>query len=126
MGEVILSATVSGSFGNSQSTTSATTPVIVDGIQVAFCDDGSFGGPNTGCQGFSWSFPFASANFSLLADGSALLTGDFITGLGAVRLGPTTLSITTGVIPEPSAAALLGLGLLGLRAFSRRLAERRS
>lgn len=52
-GESISAVNVSGSFGNSNSTTSASTPVVVDGVQVAYCDDGSFGpeGTNQGCQG---------------------------------------------------------------------------
>ena len=115
----ITAVSVSGSFGNSGfPTSSAQTPVLVDGVQVANCfTPGGFEGSTTdfGCEAFSWNFDFAPGDFGLFTDGSALATGDFISG-GVVRIGALTLTITTGAAaaPEPQMLLLLGLAFAGI------------
>jgi hypothetical protein len=114
----ISSVSISGSFGNSAfATSSAQTPVLVDGVQVANCfTPGGLLGSN-GCLAFSWSFDFLAGDFGLFTDGEALATGDFIAG-GAVRIGELTLTITTGAgpapVPEPPMLLLLGLAFAGI------------
>lgn len=108
VGEFIVSATISGTFGNSVVANSAAVQLFIDGLQVAECiyrdTCWSAQAPTP------WSYNFAPAQFGLLSDGSAEMvsrqTNDFFT-----RLGRTTLTIETAV-PEPATSLLLGVGLL--------------
>lgn len=123
--ETIVSAVISGTFGNSLFTSSAGVDVYLDNLLVAQCFefDQCWEGPGP----VNWSFTFDSSNFSLLEDGEAILTAaqtsEFVS-----RLGVTTLTIETITksdppqpptsIPEPTAiVGLLGVvaGLSSLR-----------
>ena len=117
-GETIASAALAGTFGNSSATSSAPVQVFLDGALVATCRDVD---PCFDSQvPVAWSFDLAPADFALLADGSAALSA-LRTGGQVVRLGETTLTVTT--VPEPSSALLLGLGLTAL-ALAHRPASR--
>jgi len=114
-GDTIVSVTASGAFGNTAySGSSASTPVIINGVQAAVCNDGFFGN-DQGCLGAPWSFTFAAADFGLFAGGTATETGFFLGG-GEVRLAATDLTITTraAAVPEPGSLAILGAGLAAL------------
>jgi hypothetical protein len=108
-GEAIASAALAGTFGNSSATSSAPVQVFLDGLLVATCRD--VDPCFDSLVPVAWSFDLDPADFDLLADGSATL-GALRTGGQLVRLGETTLTVTT--VPEPSSALLLGLGLAAL------------
>ena len=125
-GDVVVEATISGTFGNSDvpgtTTTSAPTDLFVDNgaIEVATCDDGlSFTAPcDTGSSPTAWSYTFTKSDLSTLAadfasgslDLSAVQNGAF-----AVNAGSLTLNIS--VSPEPDSFLLLGSGSIGLVGF---------
>lgn len=116
-GEQIVSAKLTGSFGNSSYPNSAAVDLSLDGLLVAQCRflDVCW----TSWQRTPWSYVFS--DFSLLSDGHAELsstqTSEFTT-----RLGATTLSIETAPTAVPGPLASLGAALaLG---FSRRLRRR--
>ncbi|MHC4543604.1 MAG: hypothetical protein ACYTDW_03080 [Planctomycetota bacterium] len=105
-GRGILSATISGQWGNSASGTTAHNELWLDGIQLADTHDYS---PDPYYTMYTnWSYDFAPADFAALADGTAefhtIQTSEFV-----VRLGETTLTITT--IPAPGAILLGGIGV---------------
>lgn len=114
----ILSATLSGTFGNGLSSTTAEVYVFGDGVEMAYCslwDDcatNSEVSPPT-----PWSYTFTSDQLALLEDGVLSLTVSKEYD-GWVRLGSLTLTLVNDV-PEPASAALLLAGLAGL-GWSRR------
>lgn len=113
-GQRIVSASLRGTFGNSQNPSSAATDVFADGMLVARCNVGApcFFSPRT-----PWAFNYT--DFSSLLDGQLTLsfvqTSAFIT-----RLGRTVLRIVTEEVPAPGTLALIALGLLGGLGFVRR------
>lgn len=114
----ILSATLSGTFGNGFSSTTTEVYVYGDGVEVGYCslwDDCSTNSevsPPT-----AWSYTFTGAELALLQDGMLNLSVSK-EYLGYVNLGSLTLTLVNDV-PEPASAALLLAGLAGL-GWSRR------
>ncbi|KQP49921.1 hypothetical protein ASF44_04965 [Pseudorhodoferax sp. Leaf274] len=114
----IISATLSGTFGNGFSSTTTEVLIYGDGVEVAYCslwDDCSNNSevsPPT-----AWSYSFTGAELALLQDGALDLSVSK-EYLGYVNLGSLTLTLVNDV-PEPASAALLLAGLAGL-GWSRR------
>lgn len=113
----IMSAILSGTFGNSQSTSSAGVDLFIGDVLVAQCvrlapcyegADGGF---------IPFAFTFTPEQLSLLASGSATLTA-VQTSESYIRLGDLSLVVTyapvTTVAPEPATMTLLASGLFGL------------
>ena len=107
MGEIIVSANISGQWGNSACYTTAHNELWLDGVKLADTHDYSPSPYNTNIV--LWSYDFT--DFSVLEDGVAefhtIQTSEYV-----VRLGETTLAIE--IIPEPATICLLSLGGLAL------------
>lgn len=106
----IIAASLSGTFGNSISSSSAGADVFADGSLVAQCIRFALcyrGGPGF-WETTPWTFDFS--DFSSLSDGSLVLTV-MQTSEIFIRLGETTLRIETGppsAVPLPGALPLFG------------------
>lgn len=104
-GPSIVSATISGQWGNTLSVTTAHNELWLDGIKLADTHDYS---PDPYYNGGPWSYDFAPSEFPVLADGIAELytiqTSEYV-----VRLGETTLRIES--IPAPGAILLSSIGM---------------
>lgn len=112
-GPSIVSATISGQWGNSLAGTTAHNELWLDSIKLADTHDYS---PDPYYSGGPWSYVFSPAEFPVLADGIAELH-TIQTSEYTVRLGETTLRI--GTIPAPGAILLGGIGM-GLVSWLRR------
>lgn len=112
-GDKVLGATISGTFGDVNFSTSALADLFVDGIKVGGCDD-----PTDPCAAGTldgslvpWSYTFTAAQ---LGNGPLDFTAVQNSG-GAVIVGTPSLDIQ--VLPEPSSISTLA-GAGGLLAFA--------
>jgi len=117
-GEHVVDATISGTFGDVNSSTTALTDLFVDGgsIQVAACDDPT-AACATGGSPVSWSYTFTNAQLGDLTGGSLDFTA-VQKSFGAVIVGAPSLDIQA--VPEPSSVSILAGGLLACLAWRRR------
>ncbi len=137
---LISSATISGSFGNTDvpGTTNVTadsdyyvdtsSTLDANAIEVAACDDPTPFTPTLPCDAGTqsgapqtWSYTFTAGNLATLASGFGSGKLYFIAvqnDVGAVNTGLTELTATT--VPEPSTWLFMGSGLAALVLLRRR------
>jgi PEP-CTERM motif-containing protein len=121
VGDQIAGATISGTFGDVNFSTSALAELLVDGgtIPVGACasfTDPCFAGNIAGTP-VPWSYTFTSAQLADLAGGSLDFTA-VQNSFGSVIVGTPTLDIQT--VPEPTSIFTLAGGLLAFAAWRRR------
>ncbi len=117
-GQEIVSATVTGQWGNSQNPTSANNTVFLDNFAVANTYDYSPSPYNN--YNVQWSFTFT--DFSIFQDGHCDLTVAQ-TSEYVIRLAPTTLRLETrpsASVPEPGTGILILSGVLLIGAFRKK------
>lgn len=111
-GEHVVTARIDGQFGNSVTPSTATQTDLLDGVTVANC-----AGPGNFCWDSgpeAWSHVFFSSELAIFGDGNATLVANQ-TDCCVVRLGVSTLTLTTASVPEPATWGLMivGFGLVG-------------
>lgn len=119
-GQVITGAIFSSTWGNSSYPDTGIMSVDVNGVQMGACLDES----NVCWTGFSptpFSYTYTAGDLASLSGGAADLTIDQ-TGPYTIRLGDSTLTITTtdASLPEPAPWWALGAGMLALTGLARR------
>lgn len=130
-GYVVTGATISGTFGDVNYSTTALADLFVDNgtIKVGGCDlkaNGSYPACFTGTLNgslVSWSHSFTASQLGDLAADFASGSLDFTAtqnSLGALVVGTPTLDIQAFPTPEPSYIFTLAGGLLALAAWRRR------
>ena len=117
-GGTIVSATIHGTFGNSQVANSAGSRVYLGSTLVAQCV--AFTPCYLDQTPTPWAFAFNITNFSELAGPTATLTA-WQDSQYVIRLGETTLDIVYSTVPEPASLALLATGLVALVPMMRKL-----
>jgi len=120
----VVSATLTGTFGNSNFPDAAGVDLRAGGILFASC--APLASCDVGMVIEPFSFSFAAADFGLLSGGSLAVTATQISG-NIVRLGPEVLTINTlpteqgsTATPEPASIGFLGAGLVALGVIRRR------
>lgn len=124
--DIVIGATISGTFGDVNIPVTALTDLYVDGgnIQVGGCDDLTANcatGINSSLT--SWSHTFTGTELSQLGSDFAAGSLDFTAiqnSFGLVVLGDPTLDIQVAQTPEPSSIFTLAGGLLAFIAWRRR------
>ncbi|MGH9816363.1 MAG: PEP-CTERM sorting domain-containing protein [Candidatus Acidiferrales bacterium] len=118
-GDVITSAVLTGTFGNSVTGSTAGVDYFLNGLLVAQCIP--FSSPCwTGPGPNAWSFTFSPSQLALLGSGSATLTA-IQTSQTRIQTGVTTLTVaTTTVVPEPATLIMFGSGLAAIGGMIRR------
>lgn len=122
-GDVVTGATISGTFGDVNYSSTALVDLFLNGVSVGGCDqnmDGSYPPCATGSDPLAtWSYTFTGTQFDdLLALGNPLDFTAVQNSLGSVVIGSPTLDLQ--VAPEPSLIFPLAGGLLALVAWRRR------
>lgn len=117
-GEKIVSAKITGQWGNSVAKTTAHNIMYLKKTELA--DSRDFSEDPYGLSSYTpWSYEFNSEEFGILSNGSATLFSKMESKY-RVRLAPTTLEITTAPVPEPSSMVLGIMGLGSMLGFRRR------
>jgi len=114
VGQQITSATLTGTFGNSQFSNTAGVDVKSAAVMLASC--AALAACDTALTVTPFSFAFPSMDFAMLNGGSLAITATQTSG-NIVRLGVETLTIYTQTnnpttVPEPASLGLLGAGLV--------------
>lgn len=120
-GQLVTGATISGFFGNTWASSTAAQEIYADGILVATCvyDADCW---NNVDNPLPWSHTFTGSELGIFGDGSVKLE-DLQTDCCVIRLGETTLVVTTAAaVPEPETYALMLGGLAVLAWAARRRA----
>lgn len=121
LGQAIISATFTSSFGGKYGT--APVEVFVDGVEVGNCASSSSTCSKSGPDTFS--FNFTPSQFATLSLGVVDLYV-IQTGSGKVNLGPSTLTIHTSPLkanPEPATFFMVGSAVaIGILRRKKRLA----
>ena len=126
-GDVVVGATISGTFGDQNIPVTALNDLFVMNgtIEVGACDstsDACAAGTIDGSL-VPWSHTFGAAELSALASDFASGSLDFTAAqnsFGAVVMGTPTLDIQLVQTPEPSSLFTLAGGVLGFAAWRRR------
>jgi hypothetical protein len=117
----IVSATISGTFGDQNIPVTALTDLFVDGgtIQVAACDSPIAPCASGALNGLPvpWSYTFTAGQLGALSTGSLDFTA-VQNSFGAVVVGTPTLDIK--VVPEPGSLFTVAGALLAIVALRRR------
>lgn len=92
-GETLVSAVISGYFGNSESPSTAAQKIYAGGVNVATCIQGSDCWNNLNSP-LPWSYTFSTTELSNLSNKGVALT-DTQTDCCVIRLGATTLTYIT-------------------------------